>query len=128
MERIVIFIASPAYAYRETEGNLAGEMLEKHLDHTFIADTKEEAIRKAVAWARNRFDNYIADTYNQSFFSSLKVRIGSLGRVDDKGEAGGHTGYTFFEWKFDYPDESIDTFVDAFCKKEGMQDKIELVS
>jgi len=128
MERIVIFTACPAYAYLETEGKLADEMLETHLDHTYIAGTKEEAIRMAVRWSKDRFDNYIADVYNQSFFSSLKVRIGSIGRIDDDGKAEGHSGYTFFEWKYDFPDPSLESFVDAFCKKDGMQDKIELIS
>jgi len=118
MNKIYVFESSPAYAYRETGGNFAGQMLETSLRKQFLADSRYEAVVKAVAWAKERYKNYMKDAYNQSFFSSIKVYIKSIGRIDENGNAlDGSTGVLLFEWKYDWPG-TLDSYIKLFDKPE----------
>jgi hypothetical protein len=103
LKEVLVFVASPAYAYREKDGEFAGQMLEKQMDQEFIADSYGEAVKHAIAWAHNRFEAIIKDWYNESFFSSIKVYVKSIGRSQENGQLDTHNHGCFFEWKYDWP-------------------------
>lgn len=101
---IIVFVASPVYTYREHEGMmLEGMMLEKSLSLEFLANSHKEAIDKAIAWAKDRYENYIKDSYKESFFSSIKVYTKEIGFIDEDGTGHTKNHMFFFEWKHDWP-------------------------
>ena len=56
--------------------------------------------------------------YNQCFFSSIKVYIKSIGRIDKNGNAlNGSTGICLFEWKYGWPG-TLASYIKAFDKPE----------
>lgn len=118
MNRIYVFESAPAYAYRETEGKSAGQMFETSLRKQFLADSQYEAVVKAVAWAKERYESYMKDAYNKCFFSSIKVYLKSIGRIDENGKTlDGNNGVCLFEWKYDWPG-TLDSYIKAFDKPE----------
>jgi hypothetical protein len=124
MNRIYVFESFPAYAYKETvkaEGGqerVTGQMFETSLRKQFLADSRYEAVINAVAWAEERYKNYIKYAYNQCFFSSIKVYIKSIGRLKENGESiDGNTGICLFEWKYDWPG-TLASYIKAFDKPE----------
>ena len=94
---LAVFTATPRYIYRESRGELKGEMVEKPLTLQYQADTYEQGLDMAVKWTYDRFENVILDWYDMPRIGSLKVRVNTIGH----GIEGTHSVPPLFEWKFD---------------------------
>jgi hypothetical protein len=114
-EGLYVYDAVPAYAYRETEGKNAGMMFETKCPHTFVAQTNGEAVQKAIAHAKERYEQYFKDAYKDCFLSSIKVWLKYIGPIKDNGEGTSRNVGVIFEWKHDYPD-TIESYTEAYLK------------
>ena len=111
-----VFNARPAYAYREETGDYAGMMVERHLDQLFIADSYLDAVKIAIAWSKDRFEQVIKDSHTDSFFSSLKVSTKCIAKGKEDGSIDTRNGMTFFEWKYDTG--NLETELRVFSKQD----------
>ncbi len=125
MESIYVYVASPAFAYRETnkKSDLCGMMLERSLSFEFITSSYSEAIDKAIAWSKNRFETVIKDYYDESFFSSLKIHIREISAIEEDGSSNGGSRGTCFEWKYDWPG-TLEDWVKRAKSKEDVYTKM----
>ena len=114
---IIIFVASPAYCYKEEKNIFTDMMLERHLDQLFIADSYGEAVQQSLEYTLNRYEQYFKDAYNECFIGSLKVFTKLIGRQLPDKRFATVSGGCFFEWKYDWPD-SLERYVAAYLKKE----------
>ena len=116
MGNVFVFSAHSAFAYRETEGEHKGMMLETSLSFQFTAPSYSDAIDSAIRWANNRFENVIKDSYSEAVLSSLKVRAVQIGPIDENGGGLPSSLGTFFEWKYDWPG-TLEQYVASAKKK-----------
>ena len=119
LNEFFVFNARPAYAYKSEEdadpNSNTSMILEKHLSQIFIADSYLEAVKIAVAWSKDRFEQVIKDSYKDSFFSSLKVSTKCIAKGKKDGSINTRNGMTFFEWKHDTG--NLGTEVEVFSKQ-----------
>ena len=119
MNEVTICIATPAYVYEEDTGPLKGQRVETHLTFRYLAKDGGEAIRMAVAHARERYQEYYKDSYKNCFLGSIKVGTESIGRIDMKTGTGSSSSMMpIFEWKYDWP-ETLDECVERTLKGKG---------
>ena len=102
------------YGGEEEEADY-GFKTERHHALTFEAGSKEDAVRAALRWYRDRMR-----CFPEVFFELWSIKVGGMviTSVDDSG--GCLTGYsgTFFEWKYDGYD-TVEDRIQDLRKKEA---------
>lgn len=89
-----------------TEKGLREMQLEQH----FLAPSNADALRAAVAWAREREKALNLTPGEKHLFSSIRVGSWSILAPEQNGFIkSGYNGY-FFEWKIDWPG-TLDEYV-----------------
>jgi hypothetical protein len=98
---VTVYHLSVGYIFLSEE---PGEgMRERQMTLLFVADNHYQALVSAAAWAKDRFEQVIKDSYKNASIGSLKVSEYFIGEIASSGRSTTGYGLPFIEWKCDFP-------------------------